>query len=345
MELTARQKEILAKVTEHHISTGEPLGSKQLALLLNDTVSSATLRNEMSRLCEMGYLSQPHTSAGRVPTSEGYRFYVNCLMKEDDIDEPTKEMIDSTLKVAAADNEDLHKVASRLLSKITGLPAVSAVVCLPTSSVKMVRIIPLGSRVYMMALLLSDGRVSTKICRSERSINKELVDLFYKVIEKHISNRPICELTLAQIQNIVAFAGLDALELAVLFNQLWSLIKTANDSLLDLNGQTNVFSMLAEKEKANKLLSLIERKDAMLSLLSSVEEPLGVVFGGETSFSELNPSAVIVASYGADGSQSGRIAVIGPTRMSYDRIIPSTKYLAARLSSLMSENVEDIKEF
>lgn len=345
MELTSRQKKILAVIVEHHIATGEPLGSKQLAELLENAPSSATLRNEMSLLCEAGLLSQPHTSAGRQPTSEGYRFYVNCLMKEDEVDAATKQMIDDTLNGAVAESMDLTKVASRLLSKITGLPALASVSPLDTATVKKIQLIPLGSRVFMMALLVSDGRIRTKVCKSEEVITEHLLELFYTVSAKHIIDRPLGELTPAAVQNILAFAGLDALAIAPLFIHLSSLLKSASDSRLDLNGESNVFSMLGEEEKARRLLSLLERKDAMLSLLSNVNAPLGVVFGRETAHSELNPSAVIVASYGTKDGEAGRIAVIGPTRMSYDRIIPSTKYLAARLSSLMGETTYDMEEF
>lgn len=338
MELTARQKKILTAIVEHHIATGEPLGSKQLAEILDNAPSSATLRNEMSFLCEAGLLSQPHTSAGRLPTSEGYRLYVSSLMCEDEIDQPTKEMIDETLSGAVNESRDLTEVASKLLSKITGLPALASVNCAEGAVVEKVQIIPIGIKAYIMALLMSDGRIETRICKSAEALTEHIIDLFYSVTAKHIINRPICELTPAAVQNILAFAGLDALEIAPLFNSLSKLLKSASDSRLDVNGESNVFSMLKEEEKAKRLLSLLERKDAMLSLVNNINSPIGVVFGRETSYSELIPSAVIVARVGTDGNEMGRVAVIGPTRMSYDRIIPSTKYIAAKLSSLLGDN-------
>lgn len=338
MELTERQKKILIATIEHHIATGEPLGSKQLAELLPNAPSSATLRNEMSFLCEAGLLSQPHTSAGRLPTSEGYRLYVNSLMKEDEIDQPTKQMIDDTLNGAAAEADDLTQVASKLLSKITGLPAIASVSPVDNAVVEKIQIIPLGNNVFMMALLTSDGRIETRVCKTQEQPDQRIIELFYSVTGKHIINKPISELTPAAVQNILVFAGLDALEIAPLFNSLSKLLKSAAASRLDVNGESNVFSMLREEEKAKKLLSLLERKEAILSLVNNINSPLGVVFGRETSYSELNPSAVIVARIGTDDKGIGRVAVIGPTRMSYDRIIPSTKYIAAKLSSLLGDN-------
>lgn len=337
MELTERQKKILTAIIEHHIATGEPLGSKQLAELLPNAPSSATLRNEMSFLCEAGLLSQPHTSAGRLPTSEGYRLYVNSLMKEDEIDLMTKQMIDDTLNSAVGESDDLTQVASKLLSKITGLPAIASVSPAETAVVEKVQLIPLGINVFMMALLTSDGRIETRVCKCEESLSEHITELFYRVIGEHIINRPIGELTPATVQNILAFAGLDALEIAPLFNSLSKLLKSACVPRFDVNGEINVYSMLKEEEKAKKLLSLLERKEAMLSLVNNINSPIGVVFGRETSYSELNPSAVIVARIGTDDKGIGRVAVIGPTRMSYDRIIPSTKYIAAKLSSLLGE--------
>ena len=344
MELSQRKQDILAAIVKYHIDTGEPVGSKQLTLLMDNAPSSATLRNEMSELCEMGYLAQPHTSAGRVPTGKGYRFYVGKLMKEDKIEEHTKQLIDQTLENAATDTSNLPKVASKLLCKITGLPSLSATVPDGSAYIKKVSLFPLSPRLSVIAAVASDGRSVSKLCRLNDTLTQNSLNVFENAIKKHIEGKSPITLTPAAKQNIIASVGLEALNLIPLFNILFDILKNLSDSLLELDGESNLFSMLGEEATAKNLLSFIEQKDSMLSLLSDATNPLNIVFGGETAYSALKPSTVIVARYGAGENTIGRIGVIGPTRMSYDRIIPSVEYLARRLSMLMNDCINDMEE-
>lgn len=344
MELTPRKKAILAAIVKYHIATGEPVGSKQLMQLIEGSPSSATLRNEMSDLCEAGFLAQPHTSAGRIPTSMGYSFYVDRLMKEDDLPESTKQLIDETLSAAAADTEGLPEVAARLLSRITGLPVVSATVATESSEIKQARLIPVTSKMFMLAVITTDGRTRTKMCRSVHPLENGLLEQFDSVIRKEVQGKKLSSFTPAVLQNLMAASGINALKLAPLFNLLFEMIHSVADSSLDINGESNLFSMLGEEDKAKRLLSFIERKDGMLSLLNGIHQPLSVVFGKDTAFSELNPSAVIVASYGVGDKPLGRIGVIGPTRMSYDKIIPGIEYTAKVLTDLMTDSLKDMED-
>lgn len=343
MDLTERQRRILAAVVEHHIATGEPIGSKELVAHLKDAPSSATLRNEMNSLCAIGYLSQPHTSAGRVPTSLGYRFYVTELMKHGRLPEDTKQMIDDRLERAEHDAESLSQAAGELLSDVTGLPSLSAYVAHESAVVKRVRLTPLGGRMYMMVLMVSDGQIRSRICRAPGVMDTAQIQLFEDIVRKQVEGKLLTELTPATVQNLMVAAGMEALTLAPFFQYLLSMLHQICEDRLCVNGESNLFSMLSEPQKAERLLSFIQRKDGMLSVISHMDGPVGVVFGNQTAFSELSPSAVIVARYGVGSNGIGRIGVIGPTRMSYDRIIPSVEYLAERLTGLMSKSLHDLE--
>lgn len=337
MELTTRQKEILSQIVKYHIKTGEPVGSKQLAVLIPNSPSTATLRNEMNFLCEKGLLSQPHTSAGRAPTSQGYRYYVNQLMTEDDLDSATKEMIDNALDNAISQSVDLQKTASRLLSQITGLPSVSTTVTEDLTAVEKIEFERLSGNIYVMAVLLSDGRMRTKLCKVTGNA-EQIKNGFLQIAKQHLERKKFLDLTPAYLQNVLACSPGAVFTLSGVWGVLTALINSIKTPSVRLCGESNIYSMLKEEQKAKQLLSFMERGEDVHSLLKGAKNPLSVVFGRETEHTELTSSALIVARFAVGSNEIGRIAVIGPTRMSYDRIIPSTKYLAKRLSVLMSEN-------
>lgn len=341
-DLTPRRKAILAAVVEHHMATGEPLGSKELAGLLNDAPSSATLRSEMNCLCQMGYLCQPHTSAGRIPTGQGYRYYVQELMPRDTLSAETKRHIDDTL--ACAGSEELPQVAGELLTELTGLPALSASVSGGEATVHRVKLVPLGSRIYMLALMVSDGRVQTAVCHTERPLSEAQTELFASLVTRHVQGKRFAELTPGVMQGCLAGAGLEALNLASLFGQLFELLNRVGEDKVALNDESRLFSLLGEREQTARLLAFLHRKDGMLNLLGHTGEALSVVFGSQTAYRELSPSAVVVARFGPGKNGFGHIGVIGPTRMSYDRIIPSLEYLAGQLSRRLDETLKDMEE-
>ncbi len=344
MELSPRKQLILATVVKHHIATGEPIGSKELASLLDSPPSTATLRNEMNELDKLGFLHQPHTSAGRIPTSKGYRFYINNIMEEDAVPEQTKQIIDETLQVAASDTANLPVVASKLLSRITGLPSVSAVVSNDEAVVRRVKLVPVGSRVYMVAVIISDGRSATRLFRHGGGLSESSLNLFEQIVLDGVIGKKIGDITPAAIQNMLISAGLEALSLAELFNMITVMLSSLSSSRFEMDGETDLFSVLGGEDAAKGMLSFLKRREGMLSLLNEASTPISVVFGNDTVFSELSPSAVIVARYGGNQNETGRLAVIGPTRMSYERILPSVNYLAERLSVLMNECINDMEE-
>ena len=153
MELSERRKAILEAIIKSYISSGEPIGSKMLCEILENAPSSATLRNEMNALCDLGLLSQPHTSAGRIPTNDGYRLYINTLMDKGEIGDSTKEVIDENLNFSNCDPEKLPEKAAATLSLITGLPAFSAKLSDNNCFVKRTELLPMGNNSTMLIVI------------------------------------------------------------------------------------------------------------------------------------------------------------------------------------------------
>ncbi|MBR2043636.1 MAG: heat-inducible transcription repressor HrcA [Clostridia bacterium] len=340
MELTPRKQAILAAIVKYHIATGEPVGSKWLTTTLENAPSSATLRNEMSDLCTLGYLCQPHTSAGRVPTGKGYEFYVNSLMNEESLPEALKQTVDTYLEKASVEPESLPLTAAKILSSITGLPAFCAKIADDNMTVKRVEVIPMGERLVMMVVFTSDSRALSKLCKSGAVLTKEKLDRLTALIKGGIEGKAMWEMTAVQMQNLLYNAGANALEFSPIIAAIFDMIKDMGKSSIELAGESFLYSVFAGNSYKQELISFIERKEGILSLISKPAEKAAVIFGSTTGYSELDSSTLVVAPYGPKGSLLGRLGVIGPTRMSYGRILSSIAYVSLKVSKLMTENLE-----
>ncbi len=344
MELTPRKQAILAAIVKYHIATGAPVGSKWLTTTLENAPSSATLRNEMSELDSMGFLEQPHTSAGRVPTGKGYEFYVTNLMKKDDISDREKAYIDRCIEECYADTESIQLSAAKILSRLTGLPAFAAKVAGEEAVIKKVQITLLSNRLIMMVVMTNDGRTKSKLIRSTAAINYSVIESLEKIAKEKIEGKSFNQLTFAALQNIYAAFNGDALALMNIIASLFDMINEMGQPQIEFSGETNIYSMLGESGRAGRLLMFLENKDAVMSIIGEKLDRVGVIFGADTGFKELEKTTIIVAPYGPKDLPVGRIGVIGPTRMSYGQIVPSIAYLASRLSEVLNESIKDLEE-
>ena len=341
MELTPRKKAILAEIVKAHIQTGEPIGSKILSQRLPSSPSTATLRNEMSELCEMGYLEQPHTSAGRLPTSKAYRLYVSELMGKQDLSSEGKEIIDTMLSAVRPDPESLGSSAAEILSTLTGLPAISASGAQAGVCIRKVSLLPMG-RSAAVVFVITDGRTRSRLVRIGAPFTPELIIRFENIVQSKICGKEASLLDKAYLQAIAISAGFDALALAPLLSCVFDMAKELRATKVDMEGEANLFSICPTDSDAKKMLEILRTGDAVHNILSKVTTPVGVVFGDDTDFFELAPTGMVVASYG--DNKLGRIAVIGPTRMAYDHIVPSVEYLAGRVGAMMSELLKGLEE-
>lgn len=343
MELTPRKKAILAEIVKAHIETGEPIGSKILSLRLENSPSTATLRNEMSELCDLGYLEQPHTSAGRVPTSKAYRFYVSSLMGKNTLSDEGKQVIDLMLSEIRPDPEVIGTAAAEILSRLTGLPSISASSIDDGVKLKRVNLMPMGKGAAVIFVITEDGRTRSRLVRWNSPLTSTLEEKFNNIIRERVIGKDASLLDMAELQSIVVSSGLDALSLAPLLSCVFDMAKELSLAKANLSGATNLFSVWDKEADARRILDLLGTADAVHNIFSGVKQPLEIIFGDDTGYSELKPTGMIVASYG-DGKELGRIAVIGPTRMAYDSILPSVEYLAERVGNIMSEILNGLED-
>lgn len=343
VELSERKKAILSEVVKLYIETGEPVGSKILATRLESAPSTATIRAEMSELERLGFLKQPHTSAGRLPTSRAYRLYVNELMQKESISKDSREIIDKMLAVINPEPESIGSAAAQILTTLTGLPAIFAENVENGATMKKVTVLPMGKASVIIFTITADGRSRSRLVHLKLPLNERELALFLEIAEKSVCGKKLNELNRVYLQSVTASAGLDALSLAPLFASLFDMAEELSRTRIDMRGESNLFSALGSDIEARGVLRLLSSSDTAQSILSHSSDTVGVVFGDDTDFPELKPTGMIIASYGGQ-NELGRLAVIGPTRMSYERIMPSIEYLAEKVGNIMQEMLKGMEE-
>ena len=340
-ELSERKKAILAAVVEQYIKSGEPVGSKELLALTGMAVSSATVRNEMSELASLGYLEQPHTSAGRIPSQKGYRYYVDNLMKNREIDEINKRLIEAGISSAAGDPEKLIAQAGEVLADLTKCACVSTAPGGDSTVIRKIELVPVGHHTAMLVLLTSNGILKSRLCRLDSELNVKIIEEFYNVVESAIIGKSASDISVASMQSVAASVDSDPFAMLPLIAAVCELAGSTAKSRIMLDGSSNLFSYKDYGSNAIELLEFLNKKEPLTEVVSGAKDPFNIKIGKENIYRQLENSSVIVAKYSVGGNDSGTIGIIGPTRMDYENIIPSVKYLTNLVGSLITQALED----
>ena len=341
MELSDRKKQILSSVIDLYIKTGEPVGSKGLIAATGMTCSSATVRNEMNELDSLGYLEQPHTSAGRIPSQKGYRYYVDNLMQNREIDDLTKRLIDAGVSSAVGDPEKLITKSREILADLTKCACVSTAPVGDMTFIRKIELVPVGQHTAMMVLLTSNGILKSRLCRLDSEMTVDVLEKFYNIVQNFFIGKPAGEISPASIQTIAASVDCDYFTMLPLMAAVSELAGSTNDSRLILGGSSNLLTIKDYGSNAVSLLEFLSKKEPLAEVINSTKGPFDVRIGTENRFKQLENSSVIVSKYSVNGDDSGTISVIGPTRMDYETIIPSVKYLTDLVGRLITQALEE----
>ena len=344
MELTPRKRIILSEIVKAHIAHGVPVGSKFLCETTKLGLSSATIRNEMSELSEMGYLEQPHTSAGRVPTAAGYRMYVTGLLDKVTPSEAIMASIDSAIKKVAEDPEHITANAGQVLSELTGFTTVAMTISEANAFIKRIELLPMGKRLALLVLVTSDGIARSRICRTGDALSSSAIRVFDRISSVDIVGTELNAFNGVFLQTLAAKMGDYSLVLMPIISALFEMVESICHSQLDLKGESNLYSVYNKDIDARKIVEFISRRDAILSILSEIPDPISVVFGDDSGIDELKPSSMVVAKFGSDNNKVGRIGIIGPTRMAYEDLIPSISYFAKQLGKVLEQSIRDLDD-
>jgi heat-inducible transcriptional repressor len=340
MELSDRKQKILAAIVETYIRTGEPVGSKSLMDVLPMKVSSATIRNDMAELASLGLLEQPHTSAGRVPSHAGYRYYIDHLMGTRELDADSRRKIEAAIG-DGGDPEELLSRAGETLADLTNCAAVSTTPTGESAKIRRIEVVPVGSRTAMLVLLTSGGLLKSRICRADTAITVPLLERFYNVISTQLVGKPLADVHTTAMQTLAASLGADAFSLLPFLAGVAELARDAAQTDIRLDGQSNLLGYRELEENAYELMEFLRNGEPLNALISSNKDDVQVLIGKENKYRQLERSSLILARYSVGGEESGTLGVIGPTRLDYAKLIPSVRYLTDLVGKLLTRSARD----
>ena len=340
-ELTERQRTILLLLIRDYIETAQPVGSKRLVERFHLDLSPATVRNEMSALTEMGYLRQPHTSAGRVPAEEGYRVFVGQLIQKAELPTSVQNTISHQFFQARPDVEQWMTLAASVLAhQSQGVSLVTAPHA-ETIRFKHIELISTQGRQVLMVMVMEGGEVNQQILTLAEPVNQDRLSQAAARLNSllaGLSNEAIAALA----------SRTDTLEQDIITLLVQDMKRTSESASGEIytDGLTNVLSEpeFAESDGARWAMHLFEERSTLQDLLAraSTNSSVGglqVLIGGEGGWEELRQCSMVIARYGAPGLATGTLGVLGPMRMSYARTIPTVRYVAGLLSNLVNDSI------
>ncbi|MDR2532444.1 MAG: heat-inducible transcriptional repressor HrcA [Oscillospiraceae bacterium] len=330
---------IFEAIVDEYIRTGEPVGSNAVKDKLGFPVSSATIRNEMASLEVQGYLDHPHTSAGRVPTIKGYRFYIERMMSDTTdartLSESEREEIDLFFnQIDAEDDEVLIESASRALAELTDCAIVSTNMTARFSVITKVELIPTGRRVYVLLLITSEGNIKNRVCRLSFDLTNEQMEFFTRFLNENLAGLNIGNISDEYIDGLAAALGSYMMTLSPLLKAVAELSKELSEKRVMLKGETNLIKR--EELQKNEIISLLESRNEFSELLDTAFSGINVMLGKEKDTFVVENSSIITGSFNKGGKQAGSFGVIGPMRLDYKKIIPYIEYFADKVTDMLS---------
>ena len=345
MELTERKKQILKRVVEDYVAAAEPVGSKALAEEMGGAVSSATIRNELADLVEMGYLEQPHTSAGRVPSPKGYRLYVNELMERREVSRAEAEEINRTLHSKLSGVDNVIARAGQMASSLVNYPVYSVAAGRRGGSVKRFELLAVDERSFIVVVMGGDERVKSCLQRSDLPFDaaqlaglKELLNAHFTAIGAEEMGARLMSLS-EQLSPELFLVVSKAVEYAI------GVLEQGAQRSVETAGASQILKMpeYRDVDKAHELVTfLVDNKDELP--VPDDGAPLKILIGPENVNEALKETSVVVASYDIGGGMRGLVGVVGPTRMDYATVTARLSYFAESLTRMFGRNELPPKE-
>ncbi len=355
MELNDRKKAILQAIVDAYIDTAEPIGSRTISKMNDLGLSSATIRNEMADLEEMGYLDQPHSSAGRVPSYLGYRFYVDTLMQRYSLNLNEMKRINDFLKSTVREFDNAIADISKIVSELTQYTTIAFAPRMDRGSIKKFDIIAIDERHFVVVMITNAGLVKNKMFSTKGPIKEETLLLLAKVLNDHIAKKALDSTTLAQITVLISSLTESEDILGPVLGYVSEIVKELLNTEVYLGGVKNIFNYpeFFDLRKARDFIDLLDNKEEMIQAFE--EEPeknarnihkneiVKVTIGNENKAERLKEVSVIRADYKLGDKVLGSIGLIGPTRMNYAKTISELDYFVRNLNKILTQmtNTED----
>lgn len=337
-QLGERKLKILHAIIQTYLETGEPVGSRTISKYTDLNLSSATIRNEMADLEELGYILQPHTSAGRIPSDKGYRLYVDMLMqeKEQELNEMQEQMLEKADKM-----EQLLKQAAKVLATNTNYATMVSTPVNSANKIKFIQLSQVDDEQIIAVIVLGGNVIKNKIISVDESLSNENLLKLNMLLNTTLNGMSIEEINLGLIARLKEQAGIHSEVISNVLDAVADAIQIDEDMQIYTSGATNIFKYpeLSDKQSAQEIISAFEEKQQLTELVTqtlSQEENTGiqVYIGDETPVQTMKDCSVVTATYELGEGMKGTIGIIGPKRMDYEHVLKSLKRLQSELDAI-----------
>jgi len=337
MELDERKTVILKAIIKNYLETGEPVGSRTISKYTDLNLSSATIRNEMADLEELGFIVQPHTSAGRIPSDKGYRFYVDSMMQEH---EKEVEQLKDVLLEREEKLDHMLKQAAKLMAVNTNY---ATMVTAPRNSRNTIKFLQLSKMddAHILAVIVIEGNViKNTVIDVEEALNDETMLKLNILLNTHLNGLSAEEINLGLISSLKQQAGMYGPIIAEVIDAVAETIKEDEDLEIYTSGTNNIFKYpeLSDNQKASDLINAFEEKQLLTQLIDDTNEEgsdeIKVYIGEESPIQTMKDCSIVTANYEFGDGMRGMIGIIGPKRMDYDKVVGTIKTIKSQLDTM-----------
>ncbi len=338
MQLDERKMKILQAIVRNYLETGEPVGSRTISKFTDLNLSSATIRNEMADLEELGYIFQPHTSSGRIPSDAGYRLYVDTMMeeKQKEVDELKEELLKKEDKL-----DHLLKQTAKLLATNTNYATMVSAPVIHRNKLKFIQLSRVNSLQLLAVIVVEGNVIKNTIMDIEEEITDETLLKINILLNTHLNGLSIEEINLGMITAIKQQAGMHGELVSAVIDAVADAIHEEEDLEIYTSGTKNIFKYpeLSDNEKASELVNTFEEKQVLNELVQETladEKNTGiqVYIGKESPIQSMKDCSIVTATYELGEGMKGTIGIIGPKRMDYDKVVDNLKQVMHQLDSL-----------
>lgn len=338
--LNERKKKILQIIIEDYISSAEPVGSRTIARKYDLGLSPATIRNEMSDLELLGYLEQPHTSAGRIPSAQAYRFYVDALIEPGTLTDNDMALIDGWYNERRRNIDDIFQSTAKILSRMTQNVSMVLTNQQTIANFCYLKFLPLDSQHAILCIVADDGSIDTNVVDIPLGMSSEEMDYLAGKMSKLLEDRNLSDISVEILQNVHTDVVEDKLIFSSLLQAVRKMTGRRQEQKVFLGGTKQLLNQpeFRDVERVRNLLGILEEEKVLKDLLQGGEDSgLKVTIGSENKFTGIQDCSMVQATYRLNGQIVGTMAVLGPTRMKYDKVISVMDYLHKYLKTILDK--------
>ena len=344
-ELNERKTKILHAIIKNYLETGEPVGSRTISKYTDLNLSSATIRNEMADLEELGYIMQPHTSAGRIPSDKGYRWYVDMLMsqKEQEITEIKGQMLEKADKM-----EELLKQVAKVLANNTNYATMISTPTYNGNKLKFIQLSQVDDHQLIVVIVMEGNIVKNQIVTLDEPLSNEALLKLNMLLNTSLNGTSLEQINLGVIARLKEQAGIHSGVMSSVLDAVANVIQLDDDMEIYTSGATNIFKYpeLSDKQSAQEIISAFEEKQQLADLVTETlasEENNGiqVYIGEETPVKTMKDCSVVTATYELGEGMKGTIGIIGPKRMDYEHVMKTLKTLQCELDAIYNKEPKE----